>query len=229
MALDEVDHGAHVRGIPVGLELDERAGGVAAGERREELVERRHPLPRVVAAVPGADVEPAQLGEVEVADRPRVARDALERGVVEEHRHAVAAQLHVGLDEVEVVHRQLERRHRVLGRLGAVAAVPDDERGVAGQAQRTEDVDRRRRRGGRRDEQGRGGHDRAGERARDADGTARRMREAAQPGQRAGLRVRACGSGGRCDRGAGRIERSGHGRSGLSTRRAPLRGGCRSL
>ncbi len=128
----------------------------------------------MVAAVPGADVESAQLGEVEVAHRARVARDALERGVVEEHRNAVAAELHVGLDEREVVHGELERRHRVLGRLGAVAAVPDDERGLAGQAQRTEDVDRRRRRGGGRDEQGRGGHDRAGEGARDADGAARR-------------------------------------------------------
>ena len=116
---------------------------VALGERGEELVERRDLLARVVAAVPRADVEAPEVGEVEVADRARVARDALERRVVEQHGNAVAAELHVGLDEREVVHGELERRHRVLGGLGPVAAVPDDERGLARQPQRTEDVDRR--------------------------------------------------------------------------------------
>ena len=154
-------------GSPVGLELDERAGGrrgAASAVRNSSSVGIRSPAWSRPYQAPTSSRR--SVGEVEVADRARVAGDALERRVVEEHRHAVAAELHVGLDEREVVHRELERRHRVLGRLRAVAAVPDDEGGVARQPQRTEDVDRRRRRGGRRDEQGRGGHDRAGEGAR---------------------------------------------------------------
>ncbi|MDA1195762.1 MAG: hypothetical protein O2894_11330 [Planctomycetota bacterium] len=98
-------------------------------------------------AKPRAGVEPHEVGGVarthqQVGTTPARAgvRRAIQRLVVDHHRHAVPAHVHVELDQLSAcADPQLERRQRVLRRIRTRAAMrdhqhisPRDERARAG-------------------------------------------------------------------------------------------------
>ena len=94
----------------------------------------RRPAPRNgVAAVGRVKWKPASsarsAAKREVAHRAAPSRHARDVVVVQQHRHAVAREVHVGLDHHRAVRdAALERGERVLGHLARAAAVPDRER-----------------------------------------------------------------------------------------------------
>ncbi len=64
-----------------------------------------------------------------VADAPAAVREARQLVVVDQHGHAVAREVHVGLEDRRAVREGAsERGQRVLGRHARGPAVPDDDR-----------------------------------------------------------------------------------------------------
>ena len=99
----------------------------------------RRPAPRNGVLPSGAvKWKPASSSRIsakrEVAHRTAAVRHARDVGVVQEHRHAIAREVHVGLDHDRAVgDAALERGERVLGHLARAPAVPDRERAAQGE------------------------------------------------------------------------------------------------
>ena len=111
------------------LDLDECSDALPAGQCVQHLDQRGRV--RVGEALPEArGLADRHLGErrpVQVVDHVGPPADALEVGVVQQHRHVVGGELHV---ELEVPHAEFDRRRErlqgVLGKLDRVTAVRDD-------------------------------------------------------------------------------------------------------
>ena len=135
--VDVVEDALHVVDGPEVLELDDRLP-VRVGDQVEELIESRHAGAAVALREPRTGIESPDTGQREVGDTPVAVRGAIDGRIVHEHGLMIGGELHIGLEEVEVVgERRAESRHGVLRRPGAVTAVPGDERRLPGGAQRT--------------------------------------------------------------------------------------------
>ena len=119
LASDQLgDLPAQPRSLPVVLELDLELD-LAAGQR-DHLGERGDPLAGELRGRLAAQVDVPRLGERDVRDPARVARQAHQVAVVEHDDDAVGGLLHVELGEVgPIVDRRLEGAQRVLGGAGA--------------------------------------------------------------------------------------------------------------
>ena len=94
--------------------------------RRQRLRQRWHVLA-------SARIQRAQLRNRRRADRPRAAGGALEQRVVQQHGHAVGAQLHINFDPVRAeFERAANAQQRVFGRVPHCRAVGDHERACGG-------------------------------------------------------------------------------------------------
>ena len=127
----DVDHGARQRRVAL-LHLDDDprvrqrvAAPSRAAARRCPGRETGTP-PSGGEAIAGVDRAPARGGPR--AHRARRIGGAIERRVVNDHRHAVAREVHVAFDAVAAERQPaLERRQRVLGRQLRAAAMRKDQ------------------------------------------------------------------------------------------------------
>ena len=94
--------------------LQLHGGDVVAGDA-QRVAQARH-------------AERVQLLRGARGDGARRGRGAIERGVVDDHRLAVGAEPHVELDAVgAAVERRLEAGQRVLGMVGRISAMPEQQ------------------------------------------------------------------------------------------------------
>jgi hypothetical protein len=110
--------------------------GERVAEAVEQLVERDELLAAIVAVprqarvAPRPGIEPLELFEREILRPPAAVGRAVERVVVQQQHAAILGEAHVGLGlDSAHVHGTLERRHRVLRRIAAGAAMRDDTEG----------------------------------------------------------------------------------------------------
>ena len=111
------------------LDLDVQAA--AAARALQGLLERWNPLAPEAGGEPGPRVQPAQIARREGGHAPVAVGGAVDREVVDDHRHAVGAQLDVELDGVGAeADRFTEGGEGVLRGAGRGAPVGDAQRPV---------------------------------------------------------------------------------------------------
>src|SRR5262249_1901070 len=111
-----------------GLDLDVRHVAVGQQLLRDGL-ERRQALALERRGVPGAGIEGRELLPREIARAPLPAGGALQRRVVQQHRHVILRELHVELVRAEAQGlAELHRGERVLGSERSAAAMGEELR-----------------------------------------------------------------------------------------------------
>ena len=79
-----------------------------------------------------------QRGEVEVAYAPAIFRADPQIVVVDQHRHVIARQVDVGLEDVGTIRQPAGAHHLGDGHTGAVVATKDTERTIRHTGQRSQ-------------------------------------------------------------------------------------------
>jgi len=101
----------------------------ARGQGGHHVLEGRDALTLEAWREPAADIQRAQVGQIDLPDRRVNARRARQAVVVVDDRVAVAARQHVHLDSVgTLAHGRAQRGQGILGRHPAAASVGHHER-----------------------------------------------------------------------------------------------------